>query len=93
VLASHRLARRAPGDWDPGLAPVAGSVTKLLLVETTDLISRLVADLAGTHVFVDEDDAYLWSEFILGAPSLHIAGGTDEIQRNVVAQRGLGLPR
>jgi alkylation response protein AidB-like acyl-CoA dehydrogenase len=93
VLASHRLAGRGPRDWGARLAPVAGSVAKLLLVETIDLISRLVADLAGTRVFLDEDDAYLWSELILGAPSLHIAGGTDEIQRNVVAQRGLGLPR
>jgi alkylation response protein AidB-like acyl-CoA dehydrogenase len=93
VLASHRLAGRGPGDWDARLVPVAGSVTKLLLVETTDLISRLVADLAGSCVYLDEDDTYLWSEFVLGAPSLHIAGGTDEIQRNVVAQRGLGLPR
>jgi alkylation response protein AidB-like acyl-CoA dehydrogenase len=93
VLACHRLAGRGPGDWEQRLAPVAGSVTKLLLVETIDLISRLVADLTGPGVYLDEDDTYLWSEFVLGAPSLHIAGGTDEIQRNVVAQRGLGLPR
>jgi alkylation response protein AidB-like acyl-CoA dehydrogenase len=92
VLASHALAARGPADWGR-LGNVAGSVSKLLLVETVDLIGRLVADLCGPRVFLDEDQTFLWSEFVLGAPSLHIAGGTDEIQRNVIAQRGLGLPR
>jgi alkylation response protein AidB-like acyl-CoA dehydrogenase len=92
VLASHALAARNPADWGR-LDSVAGSVSKLLLVETVDLIGHLVADLCGPRVFLDEDETFLWSEFVLGAPSLHIAGGTDEIQRNVIAQRGLGLPR
>jgi alkylation response protein AidB-like acyl-CoA dehydrogenase len=92
VLASQSLAARSPADWGR-LGGVAGSVSKLLLVETVDLIGRLLADLCGPSVFLDEDETFLWSEFVLGAPSLHIAGGTDEIQRNVIAQRGLGLPR
>lgn len=34
-----------------------------------------------------------WQHSFLTAPSLHIAGGTDEIQKNVVAERVLGMPR
>jgi alkylation response protein AidB-like acyl-CoA dehydrogenase len=92
ILAAQSLAARGPDDWGR-LGPLAGSVSKLMLVETIDLIGRLVAELGGPSVFLDEDETFLWSEFVLGAPSLHIAGGTDEIQRNLIAQRGLGLPR
>lgn len=34
-----------------------------------------------------------WETFFLTAPSLSIRGGTDEIQRNVIGDRVLGLPR
>ena len=33
-----------------------------------------------------------WQTFFLTAPSISIRGGTDEIQRNIIGERVLGLP-
>ena len=40
-----------------------------------------------------EPDAFTWTEHVLGAPGYRLAGGTDEIQRNIIGERVLGLPR
>jgi alkylation response protein AidB-like acyl-CoA dehydrogenase len=92
VLAGQALAARHQAEWGP-LGAVAGSITKLVLVQALDLIGHLLTELCGPRIYLDTDETYLWSEFVLGAPGLHIAGGTDEIQRTLIAQRGLGLPR
>ena len=33
-----------------------------------------------------------WNDHVLGAPGYRIAGGSDEIQRNIIGERVLGLP-
>jgi len=34
-----------------------------------------------------------WIRQVMGSLGLSIAGGTSNIQRNIIAERGLGLPR
>ena len=40
-----------------------------------------------------DKDADFWRYFILNAPRMSIGGGTDEIQKNTIGERALGLPR
>ena len=48
----------------------------------------LVADVLGPDLFADRD----WAYMIAFLPGLKSAGGTEEILRNTVGERVLGLP-
>ena len=39
------------------------------------------------------EPAERWSTFCISAAGISIAGGTDEVQRNIIGERVLGLPK
>ena len=95
AVARERLldlvqARVAAGAF----VPASGSVAKLLYSEHARLTANVALELLGPSGAVTGDPAAEpWIERFLFAPGLRIGGGTDEIQRNTIAERGLGLPR
>jgi len=79
-----------------GAAPgPEGSITKLFWTESLRHTSDAVTELLGPRLVADTGEwgTYAWSEFVIGAGGYRIAGGSDEIQRSIIAERVLGLPR
>ncbi|HUF97671.1 MAG TPA: acyl-CoA dehydrogenase family protein [Ilumatobacter sp.] len=72
-----------------------GSIGKLMLTANQRRVSDLAGLLLGPRLVADTGEwgTYAWAEYVLSAPGVRIAGGTDEIQKNVIAERALGLPK
>ncbi len=73
------------------------SIRKIMADEHGQRIMGLAKDLAGSGgMLVDKGPlaagADLWHYGFLFAPALTVGGGTGEVQRNIVAERVLGLP-
>jgi alkylation response protein AidB-like acyl-CoA dehydrogenase len=72
-----------------------GSIVKLYYSEVVKSVARLAMDILGpdglTYVSRWLPDG--WSGYFLYSFSQSIGGGTSEIQRNIIGERVLGLPR
>ena len=71
------------------------SIGKMALVNNQKRLNDLVAHILGAKLVVDTGEwgTYAWSQLLLGAPGMRIAGGSDEVMRNIVGERVLGLPK
>ena len=99
VYAHERVgdlsAARADAERRPGQPPgPEGSVKKLHWVAGLSLVSEVAALLLGPRLAADTGEwgTFDWTAHLLGAPGYRIAGGSDEIQRNILAERVLGMP-
>jgi alkylation response protein AidB-like acyl-CoA dehydrogenase len=71
------------------------SAAKLLATDVLCRAQELLAALLGPRLTANSGEwgTFAWAEWVLGVPGVRFGGGTDEIQRNIVADRVLGLPR
>ena len=90
-LASRRTLRRLADGEIPG--PDA-SVDKVLMASAEQLLFDGALDhLPATLVAGDDPAARTWRTEYFYSRAASIYGGTSEIQRNILAERVLGLPR
>lgn len=96
TLVQRIIGLRVTAALVAGREPGAeASVGKLYATETMRRTSDVVLRLLGERVVADTGEwgTFAWTEHLLGAPGYSIAGGSDEIQRNILAERVLGLPK
>ena len=85
-----RATLRSVGGLQPG---PESSVRKLIGAEFDQRVHEFGLDISGPDGAVTEGDAAVSAYGVLQSKCLTIAGGTSEVQRNVIGERLLGLPR
>ncbi|MBK5222803.1 MAG: acyl-CoA dehydrogenase family protein [Acidimicrobiia bacterium] len=90
------IGQRTRAATKAGQAPgPEGSIGKLYGALLSRRASDLGADIAGAgaQAWDDERTDSRWAMAVVGAPGGAIAGGTNEVQRNIIGERVLGLPK
>ena len=84
------LRKRPPG--------ISASVNKLVTTELNHDIAQAALDVLGSYGPLHKRDprvrdAGVWPTDFMYSLGLIIGGGTSQIQKNIIAERGLGMPR
>jgi alkylation response protein AidB-like acyl-CoA dehydrogenase len=71
------------------------SIAKLSLTQNMRRNAELASHILGARMTADSGEwgTFAWSRYVLGVPGIRVAGGTDEVMRNILGERVLGLPK
>jgi alkylation response protein AidB-like acyl-CoA dehydrogenase len=99
VYSRLRIARfqqqRIQAMPDSELTGAERAIDKLLVSSNLRLLGELAATILGQELVVDTGAwaTFGWTKWIMGAFGYRIAGGTEEILKTMLAERGLQLPK
>jgi alkylation response protein AidB-like acyl-CoA dehydrogenase len=104
ILLGKMLSQEVQRMQEQGIdATLAASVQKIFNTELKEELAQAIMDMTGPLATIDwahgTEASRRWSplkgllsRLYRDARTMQIAGGTSEIQRNIIARRGLGLP-
>jgi alkylation response protein AidB-like acyl-CoA dehydrogenase len=95
ILLSYRIASMQAAGLIPNME---ASITKLFSSELSQRIAKTASHLGGLQGALGPDSPHTLMDgrierMYRTQVGSTLAGGTSEIQRNIIAQRGLGMPR
>ncbi len=95
IMLSYRIASMQANGLIPNME---ASITKLFSSELSQRIAKTASHLAGLYGQLGPESAHALMDgrierMYRTQVGSTLAGGTSEIQRNIIAQRGLGMPR
>ena len=98
LLVRQELARAHTGEmimtWLSKRRGVHPSIGKLWRTKQARHAASVVAAINPSMIaFERNDDSDFWQYHVLNSPRMSLGGGTDEIQKNTIGERALGLPR
>lgn len=96
VLATEHLNARAARAARAGATPgPEASISKLMHAHNLTKASHFASHVLGPRIIADTGEwgTFAWAELLLATPALRILGGTEEIMKNILAERVLGLPK
>jgi acyl-CoA dehydrogenase len=90
------LLERWRAALQPGMTPPPEmSILKLHNCTYNRELVGMLTDVLGSRLVADTGEwgTYAWSEYVLSTPGARIGGGTEEIVRNTIGEKVLGLPK
>jgi alkylation response protein AidB-like acyl-CoA dehydrogenase len=90
--AQEETAERMRAGQSPG-PEIA--INKLALSANMARLAEFVVGILGPRAIADTSEwgTFTWTSVVLGAPGYRLGGGSDEVLKNMLAERVLGLPR
>jgi alkylation response protein AidB-like acyl-CoA dehydrogenase len=96
MFAAGHLNRRAVRRMQAGVTPGPEmSVAKFMHAQNLTRAAHFASRALGLRIIADTGEwgTYAWTELLLATPALRILGGTEEIMKNILAERVLRLPK
>lgn len=90
ACSTYRATSMVVHGQEPGVFTTMSKITSTNLAQR---IAKLASDIVEDDLLDMAGPQHKWVERFMVSLSMSIAGGTSNIQRNIIAERGLGLPR
>jgi acyl-CoA dehydrogenase len=94
-LAALTTARQLAAISKGGMPGPELSLAKLAGTKNLQRISDFVSAVLGPKLLADTGEwgTFAWGHLVCGVPGGRLGGGTDEVLRNIIGERVLGLPK